>query len=257
MARINPTKKVVLFLLEGSTDQYALGYTLSRLLSSRRIHFALTQGDICCRNGITPDTACRVLQSVIQRFLRESKFRRSDMLCVIHILDTDGAFIPPERVVYNRKVKTVYYIDRIETAFTDSTRLRNHAKREAADRLSGMDQINGIPYTLRFFSRNREHVLHNKAGNISGKEKRRLAAEFDARYGDHPLAFLDFLLSPEVAVPCGDESSWPFIMEGVHSLERYTNLGPPLVRLRETDGRSFAARESSKDTPGSLQDSAK
>lgn len=238
-------KKVVLFLAEGVTDQSALAYTLSRLLRSRSVHFALTQGDICCRNGITPDTACRALQGVLNRFLRESKFRLTDILCIIHIIDTDGAFIPPERVIYRQDVRTCYRADGIETAFPDSTRQRNSAKRAAADRLSRLTRVRGVPYTLRFFSRNQEHVLHNKAGSLSCREKRKLAAEFDARYGDCPQAFLDFLLSPEVAVPGPDEASWGFILEGVHSLERYTNLGQPLAQLREADGSLSTPSESS------------
>lgn len=71
---------------------------------------------------------------------------------------------------------------------------------------------------------NLEHVLH---GIIAAPKnmKSELAARFANEYGDNLEKFLGFIKNSNFSVNDSYEKSWEFITEGLHSLERHTNLG--------------------------------
>ena len=50
-------KKVLLFLVEGSTDSTSLGFVMSRLVESADVRFLVLGGDICYRYRITEENA--------------------------------------------------------------------------------------------------------------------------------------------------------------------------------------------------------
>lgn len=52
-----PTKKVVLFIVEGITDKTSIGLILSKIITSNSVFFAITDGDICYKDGVTSPNA--------------------------------------------------------------------------------------------------------------------------------------------------------------------------------------------------------
>jgi hypothetical protein len=52
-----PTKKVILFLVEGITDKTSLGLILSKIITTESIHFDITDGDICYKDCVN-STKC-------------------------------------------------------------------------------------------------------------------------------------------------------------------------------------------------------
>ena len=81
-----------------------------------------------------------------------------------------------------------------------------------------------IPYSIYYFSRNMEHVLHNVATELTDDQKIELADAFADRYEENPMDFVAFIESEEVAVPGGYTQTWTFIREGTNSLNRHSNL---------------------------------
>ena len=116
------TKKIVLFLVEGSTDSTSLGLVMSRLLTSDDVRFYVLGGDMCYRYHITDENAARSVMRFVSGFLQRYRLKKSDILKIVHIIDTDGAFIPPERVIYGGKEHARYKETSIETLSVDSLR---------------------------------------------------------------------------------------------------------------------------------------
>ncbi|MBR6744316.1 MAG: hypothetical protein IKM00_03755 [Clostridia bacterium] len=219
------TKKIVLFLVEGSTDSTSLGLIMSRLLTDDDVRFYVLGGDLCYRYHITEDNAARTVMRFVSGFLQRYRLKKSDILKIVHVIDTDGAFIPPERVIYGGKDHATYKETSIETLSVDSLRSRNEMKTNAARALSRLSQVEKIPYAFYYFSRNIEHVLHNRADNLSSREKRLCSEAFENAYADHPEEFVQFMRSREVAVRGGYSKTWEYIFRGTNSLKRGSNFG--------------------------------
>ena len=219
------TKKIVLFLVEGSTDSTSLGLVMSRILTNDDVRFYILGGDICYRYHITDENAARSVMRFVNGFLQRYRLKKTDILKIVHVIDTDGAFIPPERVIYGGKDHATYKETSIETLSVDSLRSRNEMKTNAAKALSKLSQVEKIPYAFYYFSRNIEHVLHDRADSLSSREKRIYSEAFENTYADHPEEFIKFIQSREVAVRGGYSKTWEYILRGTNSLKRGSNFG--------------------------------
>ena len=51
----------------------------------------------------------------------------------------------------------------------------------------------GFPYEIYYFSRNMEHVLHDRAENLTDDEKEDLAFDIADQYTDQLEKFLEYL----------------------------------------------------------------
>ena len=220
----NP-KKIILFLVEGSTDSTSLGLVMSRLLETADVRFYVLGGDICYRYRINDENAAKTVMRPINGFLQRYRLKKTDILQIVHIIDTDGAFIPPERVIRGGTENAYYKDTCIETLSVDSLRSRNELKTMAANALSKLSYVDKIPYAFYYFSRNIEHVLHDRADNLSSREKRICSENFENRYADHPEDFVKFMKSREVAVRGSYHKTWEYIFRGTNSLKRGSNFG--------------------------------
>ena len=219
------TKKIILFLVEGSTDSTSLGIVMSRLLENADVRFYILGGDICYRYHITDENAERSVMRSVNGFLQRYRLKKTDLLQIVHIIDTDGAFIPSERVIYGGKDHATYKETSIETLSVDSLRSRNEMKTLAAKSLFKLSQVEKIPYAFYYFSRNIEHVLHNRSDSLSSREKRYFSEIFENTYADHPEEFIQFIRSREVAVRGSYSKTWEYILRGTNSLKRGSNFG--------------------------------
>lgn len=144
---------------------------------------------------------------------------------IVHLIDTDGAFIP-DNLVKARKEKGVqYFEDHIETGEVKYIQERNQKKSSVVASLCSTGKMkSSIPYSIYYFSRNMEHVLHNVATELTDDQKVDLADAFAERYEENPKDFVDFIESDEVAVAGTYTQTWTFIREKTNSLNRHSNL---------------------------------
>ena len=85
-------------------------------------------------------------------------------------------------------------------------------------------EIKGIPYEIYFMSCNLDHALYDKM-NLDENLKQDYADQFYEKFIGKERLFIDFLNTDVVnGVPDTMAGSWRYIKEGVHSLERHTNL---------------------------------
>ena len=84
--------------------------------------------------------------------------------------------------------------------------------------------IKGIPYIGYFMSSNLDHALYDEQ-NLADDLKGDYADAFYTEFVGREELFVDFLKDEVVnGVPDGFPASWHYIKEGLHSLERHTNL---------------------------------
>jgi hypothetical protein len=159
---------------------------------------------------------------------------------IIHIIDTDGAFISDDRVVEDPfAVKAVYTPTEIRTANVEGMRHRNDVKSQCLNRLSAAQKIWGIPYQVYYMSCNLEHVLYAKQ-NASDEEKEKDALTFARQYRQDVKGFVRFITESDFSVATNYVESWNYIRQGVHSLERCTNPGFCLRNENDSETGTFA-----------------
>lgn len=221
----NQTKKVILLLVEGPTDEDALGLICSKLVKEHDIEFDVLHTDITADEGMTARYIEKKIKDELEKYLNRNSFiRKEDILKVVQIIDTDGAFIPPSLVVQSQRAKTTYWETHIEAKNRERLVRRNISKRGIAFHLARTIYVADIPYEIYYFSRNLEHVLHNISEDLSDDEKEELAFEIADRYSNNPGAFLGFLYNEDFHVAGDYHETWEFIMKNGNSLKRYSNM---------------------------------
>lgn len=218
------TKKVVLFIVDGSTDENALSPVLKRIFLSQEVRFHVVHGDITSDRMSGSANVIKSVNEHIRFEMERYGFRRGDILKVIHLIDTDGAFIPDSSVKAGEGSELRYEEDQIITGNPEGIRERNAKKALILRRLYPAGTIGSIPYSVYYFSRNLEHVLHGMSNNLTRDEKIEFADRFSDQYDHKPAEFISFLSNSDFTVPGNYKESWEFILEGTNSLHRHCNL---------------------------------
>ena len=94
------TKKIILLLVEGPTDEDALALVYSKLVREHDLEFDVLHTDITAGEDMTVKYIADRIQEEVAEYLRKHPFIvKEDILKVVQIIDTDGAFIRPPRSV--------------------------------------------------------------------------------------------------------------------------------------------------------------
>nr|WP_288828256.1 hypothetical protein [uncultured Clostridium sp.] len=221
---INRTKKVILFIAEGPTDEETLSPVLKKIFQKEDVRFHIVHGDLTSNWSVTAQNAVKTVNQHIDIERKRYGFEKKDILKVIHLVDMDGAFILEDKVVYGKHEEILYFGDHIETRSPETVINRNKRKSQILSRLSLTGKIGSIPYSIYYFSRNLEHVFHNSRKNLSDEEKVIYADTFADRYSANPAAFISYLSGNDFTVPGDYRDTWEFISHGTNSLNRYSNF---------------------------------
>lgn len=241
-----PKKKVILFIVEGETDQNALERPIAHMLEeideSLEITFLWEKGDFTGDLRHHPDN---ILKKITKFYLDpffsgNPRYYPKDIVRVIHLIDTDGCFISNDNLKLwtGEEVK----LPRYEPPYIYHKNLvflrnRNANKSSNIQFLLGQTNLKirqkNPPYEAYYFSCNMDHCLSGADNlNISEREKIEAAECFaDAHESDSKL-FLDTmkLCMPPLDEPTYD-TTWDFIMQGENSINRYSNLYIGLQKL--------------------------
>lgn len=223
------SKKIILFIVEGIHDKTSLSICLNELLEGASVHFALTHGDITSRYGTSAKNINERIGGIVKNF-SGSIFKPKDFYEVVHIIDTDGAFIPEEHIKDATKEEAgsphiKYEEEEILTPDPKNIKERNVQKSDVIERMLSIDKVwRTIPYHVYYFSSNMDHVLHNNP-NLTREEKERFAEEFESHFYKKPEEFARFFQEDDLAVKGNYEETWDFIKLDCNSLKRYSNFG--------------------------------
>lgn len=217
------TKKVVLFIVEGISDQTSLALILSRLIKSESVRFHIVNGDITSDYQTTGANVITKVNEQIKRFLNNNFLKKTDILKIVQLVDADGAFVGKEYIEEDNIEGFLYSSDSIKAKNTEAVMQRNQRKSSILNKLSTCSQISGIAYELYYFSCNLEHVLHNDC-NIDDNKKDELAEGFSDKFYGKEIQFVEFISNKEFAVHGDFKATWEFIKLSNNSLNRYSNF---------------------------------
>ena len=217
-------KKAVIFIVEGNSDKKALEKIFQRIYNHKDIVFKFMDGDITSDESVDKTNVEDIIYAKVDEYRKYKKLYKSDILEIVHIFDTDGTYIPSEAIIKGETSHFVYSEKQISCKNVDAVKKRNENKSAMMDYLLSLDNIKGIRYIGYFMSSNLDHSLYNEQ-NLSDELKGEYADAFYEVFQGKEKLFVDFL-NDEVAngVPDIYQTSWRYIKEGVHSLERHTNL---------------------------------
>lgn len=217
-------KKIIVFLVEGISDKTALGLILSKLLNEENLHFVLTEGDISYKSGVSGNNAKKTVWSYVKKFLDNNHYKKSDIEKIVHIIDTDGAFVPDENVILSENKKTSYSLEHIYAKDDDAMKNRNSQKKKVVNCLCTTNKIAGVPYSIYYFSRNMEQVFYNEVKELTVSQKMSLSDAFEDKYADCPDQFIEYITNNNFAVSGEYCNTWNYIFESLNSLQKKSNL---------------------------------
>lgn len=204
-------KKVIAVIVEGPSDEAALGSILKEYFSSAEIQFVVVHGDITTKDYTSTDNILSKINNLIESVKQKYGYKREDFLKIIHIVDMDGAFC--NDAIVEKDIEGVrYYLDRIETKYPDYLIRKHTQKAEILSKLYSSGKINGVSYRIYFNSCNLEHVLFNEL------------KDFTEKYEGKVEDFVEFISQDDLIAPGTFKQTWQFIEKEKHSLERFTNM---------------------------------
>ena len=217
-------KKVIAVIVEGPSDENAIGGILKEFFSSEEVQFAVVHGDITSNELTTVDNVLKKIDDIINGIKTKYGYRWEDFIKVIHIADTDGAFT--KDCIMEVDVEDIqYYEDHMECANVEAAERRNKHKSEILFKLYSTGKVhNNIGYRLYFNSCNLEHVLYGELKDFSDDEKEEMSDEFAERYDGKVEEFISFISEESIAVPGTYKATWRFMEKDKHSLERHSNM---------------------------------
>lgn len=216
-------KKVVVLIVEGPSEEAALGSILKEFFSNEEIQFLVVHGDITVQDYTSVENIISKLNELIDTLKQKYGYKETDFLKIIQIADTDGAFC--KDIIIGADVEGVhYYTDHIETKYPDYLKKKHTKKAEILSKLYSSGKINGVSYRIYFNSCNLEHVLFKELKDYTDYEKEELADNFADRYEGKLDEFIEFISHKDLAVPGSFKQTWRFIEKERNSLKRFTNM---------------------------------
>lgn len=217
-------RKVVFVIVEGASDETALGIALSQVFDKESVHVHIMHGDITTRIGVTSQNIVAKVGNEVRAYATSNHYKASDFKQIIHIVDTDATYLREEKIHKDQECEELFYQDDgIHTNDIEKVVFRNKQKCENLYRLRRCEKIWGVPYRVYYMSCNLDHVLYNKR-NSTDEEKEQDAYAFAKTYKNNIGAFMDFMCKSSFSVKGDFKESWKFIEEDMNSIERYTNL---------------------------------
>ena len=222
---LGKSKKIVLFIVEGITDEISLSLILSKIIEKDKIvKFKIINGDVTSEYGTKLSNILIKITDKIKEFIVKDIYKKTDIQNIIHLVDIDGAYIDGSLILQKDIDGFEYDTQNIYAKNVEDVRKRNEQKSGILNKLIGTDKVyTDLSYRIYFFSSNLEHVLHNNQ-KVSESQKNEYAQMFEDKFADEPYRFIEFINKVEIAVNGDYKDTWDFIKKDTNSLNRYTNF---------------------------------
>lgn len=216
-------KRVVTVIVEGPSDENAIGGVLKEFFNNEEVQFVVVHGDITSDFNTAIDNVVSKIVDLVENIRSGYGYQWEDFLRIIHIADTDGAFT--KGCVVEAEVDHIrYYEDHIECSSIVDVERRNKHKSDIMFKLYSTGNVHGIYYRLFFNSCNLEHVLYDQLKDFSDIEKEELSDNFAENYEGKVQEFIKFISDESIAVPGTFKDTWKYIEKDKNSLHRHTNM---------------------------------
>ncbi len=102
-------KKVVLVIVEGPSDDTALGVILNQIYDKDKVHVHIMHGDITTRKGVRSDNIVAKVGDEVRKYAKSNHYTPKHFKQIIHIVDMDGVYIPNENVILDLEHDEISY----------------------------------------------------------------------------------------------------------------------------------------------------
>jgi 5-methylcytosine-specific restriction endonuclease McrA len=224
-------KKVILILVEGDSDEALLIDRLRVLYSACDIRFEVQKGDIFYGENRNKPIK-EIIGKVIKKIIKKRKFLPKDILTIVHIMDTDGCFIPDTaiNIVPNQIVKTQYNLNSITV---DDQNQRERIIKRNRIRSINVKTMNNIfsvvgkryKYQLYYFSRTLEHVIFDDLNPVNETKYENIEEFINYLNIDLEVFLKNYF--PNISNGNYEfeyKKTWEYIVFNMNSLQRKTNL---------------------------------
>lgn len=226
------TKKFILLLVEGKNDEREINAILhsscfEQYRDKYQIEFLTKGGDVTATSGVSAKNIQQKLNDILLYFRRNgvpfNNIKVSEIQEFVQIVDMDGAFIDPSHIIRGSSNAFYYTEDSIVTSNVDGAIGRNRKKAEILQKLSEIQQIGNVPYSVYYASCNMDHVLFDKRTSAPN-EKTACAFRFIERCSLDPSILEDSIFKQGIMSEGTYEESWTYIQQECNSLNRHTNI---------------------------------
>lgn len=123
-------KKIVFVIVEGPSDEEALGVILSRIYDDSTVYVQIMHCDITTEFINAPNkNIVTMVGDQIREYANSNHFKKSDFKEIIHLVDMDGAYIPDDNVIEDTSaIKPIYSLTEIRSCNKRGIKLRNERK---------------------------------------------------------------------------------------------------------------------------------
>lgn len=92
-------KKIVLVIVEGASDDTALGVALNQVFDKDSVYIHIMHGDITTRKGVNSQNIISKIGDEVKGYAKSQHYKASDFKQIIHIVDTDATYIPDANII--------------------------------------------------------------------------------------------------------------------------------------------------------------
>jgi hypothetical protein len=170
----------------------------------------------------------------VKKIQDKMKFDKEDILCIVHITDTDGCFIGDEFITIDESQKNLTMYNEENIVVNSEKQKGNISQRNMAKRNNTnvmypktsiiYDRI-GVNYQLFYFARHVEHVIFNEPSRNKKAKVSEVSGFLEGLEGNLEEWLLSYL--PELSgsdYVSKYKSSWEYIISETNSLKRGTSV---------------------------------
>lgn len=218
-------RKVVLIIVEGPSDNTALSNLFNFYFKAEEVSIFILHKDLTIERNVNPSNIVKKIYEIVKYHAAVNYFKMTDYQKIIHVVDTDGAFIDNKYIIQDNSINKIQYSEtEIRTPDKEFIEARNQQKSANLLSLSKETKVGKIPYQIYYMSCNLDHVLYNKL-NTTDEEKAFNSRSFSRRYKNKIPDAISFISNSDFSVKGNYPETWKYIATDLHSLERNTNLG--------------------------------
>ncbi len=135
-----PRKKVVFVIVEGPSEDEALSLLLSKIYKQSEVFVYIEHGDITTRSKSSNILAN--IGNLVKSYAKSNHFDRVHFQEIIHIVDTDGSYVPDEAIDEDLSAGSPKYtLTKIFTLDVLGILSRNRVKRDCLEKISSTSKI--------------------------------------------------------------------------------------------------------------------